>query len=465
MTAGTVATGNHRVGAACAASWAADMPVSVALFFGFPMRAVTIPVWQALASLPPVLALEGEVQADSRLALVSLWSWVAEHGDGPHSSPTVERAIGWTGLPGLLSSALVATGWAMQGDDGRLTVRRWQDVVGSSADESPAERRRRQTREAMRRHREKKVPNLHSQLREQPVSIGEQDVSKCEQLVSIGEQNVSFGEQSVSKCEQDVSKCEQEPAPVSTLSLFSVFQNQKKKNPEEELEHVGLNPAPLAPAGLTASVSRSAADALSAAIEARLAFDPGADLTDLLFLDLTEERPAVALQSTIEPLVRSVPVQAPDRAPEADSGRPTAKRSRSKKTTVDLERVDPAVRAVWTAYADAVGSRVVLSAARADLIAARLADGWTVDELSTACRGYGFSPFHNGDNDRKQLYKTIELWLRDAAHVEQGIAFAKSPPTTKNAPKRAESIEEKHRLLAEKYGVTDGVINDTSWDV
>lgn len=140
-----------------------------------------------------------------------------------------------------------------------------------------------------------------------------------------------------------------------------------------------------------------------------------------------QERPALGLGSTIDPEVRSVPVPAPDRAPESNSGGRGKRGRGSQRAAVDPQAVEEPVRQVWTAYVEVVGTRVVLSRERAKLIAERLADGWTVEELVEAVRGYGKSAWHFGANDRGTRFTSIELWLRDAAHVEQGLGLLKAP--------------------------------------
>jgi hypothetical protein len=154
--------------------------------------------------------------------------------------------------------------------------------------------------------------------------------------------------------------------------------------------------------------------------------------------------------------VRSVPVEGSDRAPEGDSGRRTKKARGGRKASVDPAVVEAPVRQVWEAYAEAVKTRVVLSKERADLIVARLADGWTADELVEAIKGYGTSGFHFGQNQQGTRYTSIELWLRDAAHVEQGLGYRRTPaqptpdPAASKYPPRG-GIEEKYaRYFAEQ---------------
>lgn len=55
------------------------------------------------------------------------------------------------------------------------------------------------------------------------------------------------------------------------------------------------------------------------------------------------------------------------------------------------------------------------------LVAARLKDGWTPEDLCAAIDGNHRSPFHRGENDRGQKYHALGLILRDGAHVQEFI--------------------------------------------
>lgn len=79
--------------------------------------------------------------------------------------------------------------------------------------------------------------------------------------------------------------------------------------------------------------------------------------------------------------------------------------------------------------------RAVLDAKRRALIARALKLRPAVD-LCRAVDGYASSPWHRGENDRRTKYLGIELMLRDAAKIEQGIDLAvKAAPSAPAAPK------------------------------
>lgn len=63
--------------------------------------------------------------------------------------------------------------------------------------------------------------------------------------------------------------------------------------------------------------------------------------------------------------------------------------------------------------------RSILDAKRRRLINERLKEGFSVEDLKLAIDGCKQSPFHQGQNDRHQIYDDISLICRDAAKVEQ----------------------------------------------
>jgi hypothetical protein len=61
-------------------------------------------------------------------------------------------------------------------------------------------------------------------------------------------------------------------------------------------------------------------------------------------------------------------------------------------------------------------------------VAARLRDGWTVEELCKAIDGYHLSPFHQGQNETGTKYLDLELFMRSEEKVQKGIEMAENPP-------------------------------------
>ncbi len=61
---------------------------------------------------------------------------------------------------------------------------------------------------------------------------------------------------------------------------------------------------------------------------------------------------------------------------------------------------------------------------RRRIINARLADGYSVEDLKLACLGCRASSFHMGDNDRGARYCSIELICRSAENVDKFMELA-----------------------------------------
>jgi hypothetical protein len=97
-------------------------------------------------------------------------------------------------------------------------------------------------------------------------------------------------------------------------------------------------------------------------------------------------------------------------------------------------------------------------AKRRKLIAARLRD-FTYEQLRDAISGYKLSPFHMGKNDESKVYDSIELMLRDAKQVEQGLEFLANPPKEvtrgthqQNGKPRLSAIERVYQATAHLVG-------------
>lgn len=98
-------------------------------------------------------------------------------------------------------------------------------------------------------------------------------------------------------------------------------------------------------------------------------------------------------------------------------------------------------------------SRSVSTPARKRLVADRLAEGRTVEELCRAIDGYWRSPFHRGEKpDQPTPRLSLELILRDAKHVEDGLAYAAPPP----AAAEAEELPDLRQFVTPRRAPTNG---------
>lgn len=74
---------------------------------------------------------------------------------------------------------------------------------------------------------------------------------------------------------------------------------------------------------------------------------------------------------------------------------------------------------------------------RGALVKSRLAEGFTEDDLRTACEGLFRSSFHLGVNKDSKRYVDFELVMRDAKHVEQFLETheeTETPPVATTQP-------------------------------
>ncbi len=91
-------------------------------------------------------------------------------------------------------------------------------------------------------------------------------------------------------------------------------------------------------------------------------------------------------------------------------------------------RVGDAVERVFAHWQRLYGhQKAVLDAKRRKIITNALA-AYSEADLCRAIEGYQSSPHHMGQNDRATMYDDIELFLRDARHIEAGLKFATAPP-------------------------------------
>ena len=77
--------------------------------------------------------------------------------------------------------------------------------------------------------------------------------------------------------------------------------------------------------------------------------------------------------------------------------------------------------------------------------------------LRQAISGYRNSPHHMGENEQRTVYDDIELFLRDAKHVEAGLRFARGPPAPATSP-----VEQARQKLRERMNGHGRVVSEQS---
>jgi hypothetical protein len=106
----------------------------------------------------------------------------------------------------------------------------------------------------------------------------------------------------------------------------------------------------------------------------------------------------------------------------------------------------------WLAVTKRDASKTLLTADRKSKIAARLRDGYTVEQLKQAIDGCAKSTFHAGDNDRGQRYDDLTTSLKSGASVSQHIDRLTAPANSngKRGPAPVSSNAEFEEMLAEQ---------------
>lgn len=69
-------------------------------------------------------------------------------------------------------------------------------------------------------------------------------------------------------------------------------------------------------------------------------------------------------------------------------------------------------------------------------------------DLCAAISGYRNSPHHQGKNDTGTVYDSIELILRDAAHIDAGLRFHGQPPLGPATPEQSRTQRNLDSLAA-----------------
>lgn len=79
------------------------------------------------------------------------------------------------------------------------------------------------------------------------------------------------------------------------------------------------------------------------------------------------------------------------------------------------------VETVFNAWVESTGrtGRTRLDSKRRSRIRGRLREGFPVEDLVDAVRGWKHSPFHRGENETGTLYTELDVLLRDAQQVEK----------------------------------------------
>ncbi len=96
-----------------------------------------------------------------------------------------------------------------------------------------------------------------------------------------------------------------------------------------------------------------------------------------------------------------------------------------------------------------------LDTKRQKAIKSALSWGYPVEDLRQAIDGCSLTPFNQGQNDRGQVYDSLQTILKDADQVDRFMANALNPPKALNKQQQLEAsnLAALHRYQAKKQGV------------
>ena len=109
---------------------------------------------------------------------------------------------------------------------------------------------------------------------------------------------------------------------------------------------------------------------------------------------------------------------------------------------------------VWCSTTGRDPIRTKLTSQRVSKIKSRLQEGFSEQDLIEAVRGVVFSPFHMGDNKRKQKYDDLTTILRDGGQVEKFQELFKNPPVRSSGLGSLELI--RSVVGGDDYGLSAG---------
>ncbi len=134
-----------------------------------------------------------------------------------------------------------------------------------------------------------------------------------------------------------------------------------------------------------------------------------------------------------------------------------AEEIRSDKNSVELKLDDGPAERVFAHWAqEHKHPQARLDPKRRRVIEAAL-KSFSEAQLCDSISGYRNSPHHMGENERRTVYDSIELFLRDSTHIEAGLRFARGPPrpamsAVERAREKLRNGNGNGRVVSEQFG-------------
>lgn len=132
-----------------------------------------------------------------------------------------------------------------------------------------------------------------------------------------------------------------------------------------------------------------------------------------------------------------------------DKVRAKSQRRKAAKTAPvpDAPEAHPQERDLFAYWQDVMNHpRARLDARLLEKITARLREGFTLDDLKLAVDGNKASPYHQGRNKDRKVYDSLELIVRDAAHVNNFLGVLRAPESS-HSPTMSSNIQSAHEAF------------------
>lgn len=125
------------------------------------------------------------------------------------------------------------------------------------------------------------------------------------------------------------------------------------------------------------------------------------------------------------------------------------------KPTVELKQDIVTIFNHWRSFHSRAGKEIKRNSTEWKLIAARIAEGFSVQDLCDAVDGCHRSEYHCGKNERGKRYQSLELIVRDRKHVTDFIETAQQGDLRPTEPGKKRTWVDATRELIEEADAND----------
>ncbi len=169
---------------------------------------------------------------------------------------------------------------------------------------------------------------------------------------------------------------------------------------------------------------------------------------------LNDLHPNQSIEPINEPVIEPTPI-----SHERDGGdfatprqrgtNPRAKGTNPRATGTNPRKINPDILAVFEYWQNRTHhSKAKLDPKRNKAIKNALTWGYSVGDLCQAVDGCVATPFNQGQNDRGQVYDSLQTILKDADQVDRFMRNAVSPPVAQN---KQQSLEASNMAALQRY--------------